>query len=95
MTFEEYVDSRLDDKPMNDLFERPRESASSSMRLRLRTKYGMLVKEALMNAEPVPENVVIILNCGGRGIWGERLLYIIIIRHCILDKPTHAQKCWH
>ena len=59
MTFEEYVDYMLTDKkPFDDLFERPRQSASDSMRLRLRTKHAALVKEALMNAEPVPENVV-------------------------------------
>ena len=42
---------------MDDLFERPRESASSSMRLRLRTKHAALVKEALMNADPVPKRL--------------------------------------
>ena len=47
-----------DKKPMDDLFEQPRESASSSMQLRLRTKHFALVKKALMNAEPVPEAVV-------------------------------------
>jgi len=58
MTFEEYVDYMLKDKPMDDLFERPKNSASSSMRLRLRTKNAAIVREALMNAEPVPEGVV-------------------------------------
>ena len=28
------------------------------MRLRLRTKHAALVKEAMMDADPVPENVV-------------------------------------
>ena len=69
MTFEEYVDFMLNDKPMDDLFERPRESASSSMRLRLRTKHAALVKEALSNAEPVPENVV----KEYLEIWGKRI----------------------
>jgi len=58
MTFEEYLDYMLDDKPMDDLFERPKKSANESLRRRLRTKHAALVREALLNAEPVPENVV-------------------------------------
>jgi len=58
MTFEEYVDYMLNDKPMDNLFERPKKSASSSLRLRLRTKHAALVREALLRAEPIPENVL-------------------------------------
>ena len=59
MTFEQYVDYMLNDKnPMDDLLERPSQSASSAARLRLRTKHAALVREALMNAEPVPESVL-------------------------------------
>ena len=59
MTFEQYEDYMLNDKkPMDDLFEQPRESASSSMQLRLRTKHTALDRAALLKAEPVPEKAV-------------------------------------
>jgi len=58
MTFDQYLDYMLTDKPINDLLERPRESAGDAMRLRLRTKHAALVRKALMNAEPVPEGVL-------------------------------------
>ena len=39
------------------------------MRLRLRAKHAALVKEALVNAEPVPVNVVREYS----GLWGKRI----------------------
>ena len=59
MTFEQYVDFMLMIINLWTICLSDRgKSASTSMRLRLRIKHAALVKEALMNAEPVPEKVV-------------------------------------